>query len=120
MIVSLHADHSIVTSRSQDDMTLESQREGEPALLFHWSSPTFNKVEFCRLALVFFSSFVSLFVQLIPGGYSGPNGRSGGLTKEEIYEPSDEFIRRVCDGLSHVLIIVIINVLNWAVLAKGG
>ncbi len=43
-IVSLHADHSIVTSRSQDDMTLESQRDGEPALLFHWSSPTFNKV----------------------------------------------------------------------------
>lgn len=44
MIVSMHADHSIVTSRSQDDMTLESQRDGEPALLFHWSSPTFNKV----------------------------------------------------------------------------
>jgi hypothetical protein len=44
MIVSVHADHSIVTSRSQDDMTLESQKEGEPALLFHWSSPTFNKV----------------------------------------------------------------------------
>jgi hypothetical protein len=60
MIVSMHADHSIVTSRSQDDMTLESQRDGEPALLFHWSSPTFNKVS---LAAASFVSSLSSFMR---------------------------------------------------------
>jgi hypothetical protein len=98
MIVSLHADHSIVTSKSQDDMTLESQRDGESALLFHWSSPTFNKVQFAAAIPPAFCLCVifTAMLQLIPGGYSGPNGRSGGLTKDEIYEPSDDLIRTVC------------------------
>ena len=93
MIVSVHADHSIVTSRSQDDMTLESQKEGEPALLFHWSSPTFNKV--CPTPSLLPSAFMRPFSQLIPGGYSGPKGRSGGLTKDELYEPSEEVVHTV-------------------------
>ena len=93
MIVSVHADHSIVTSRSQDDMTLESQKEGEPALLFHWSSPTFNKV--CTTPSLIPSAFMRPLSQLIPGGYSGPKGRSGGLTKDELYEPSEEVVHTV-------------------------
>lgn len=94
MIVSMHADHSIVTSRSQDDMTLESQRDGEPALLFHWSSPTFNKVLACHISIVPYITSHAL-LQLIPGGYSGPKGRSGGVTKDEVYEPPEEAVRSV-------------------------
>ena len=97
-------------------MTLESQRDGEPALLFHWSSPTFNKVGMPLPASLLHHS-CDVYLQLIPGGYSGPKGRSGGLTKDEIYEPSDDLISKVrglgCHGS-------IIGVLTFAVLASGG
>jgi hypothetical protein len=104
MIVSMHADHSIVTSRSQDDMTLESQRDGEPALLFHWSSPTFNKVFACCRAVIVLSVIAHALVQLIPGGYSGPKGRSGGLTKDEVYEPTEDAVRAVRSPIWYVVL----------------
>lgn len=97
-------------------MTLESHRDGEPALLFHWSSPTFNKVGIPPPASLFHYS-CGVYLQLIPGGYSGPKGRSGGLTKDEIYEPPEDLISKVCAPASHVSTI---DVLTWAVLAAGG
>ena len=56
-------------------------------------------------------------LQLIPGGYSGPNGRSGGLTKDEVYEPPEEVVHTVC---TPIFSIDMTGLLTLAAFAKRG